>query len=164
MGPGLAIKALLQGSFSLMIFGWAQFIMDLQPLFVMITGEGHLHGFSHTYVGSGLLAIVAALTGKHLSEWGLSVLDIEKDNKPIQISWPVTFSSAFIGTLSHVLLDSVMHGDLQPFYPFTLDNPFLHMITIDQLHYLCLGCGVAGAILFFTIQKNYRLFTRKETP
>lgn len=44
MGPGIAIKAMLQGSFSLMVFGWAQIVMDLQPLFVMITGEGHLTG------------------------------------------------------------------------------------------------------------------------
>jgi ribosomal protein S12 methylthiotransferase accessory factor len=50
MGPGILVKALMQGSFSLMVFGWAQIVMDIQPLFVMITGEGHLHGFSHPYV------------------------------------------------------------------------------------------------------------------
>jgi hypothetical protein len=36
MGPGILIKALLQGSFSLMVFGWAQIVMDIQPL---ITGN-----------------------------------------------------------------------------------------------------------------------------
>lgn len=41
MGPGLLIKALLQGSFSLLVFGWAQIVMDLQPLLVLLTGEGH---------------------------------------------------------------------------------------------------------------------------
>ncbi len=44
MGPGIVVKALLQGSFSLMVFGWAQIVMDIQPLFVLISGEGHLHG------------------------------------------------------------------------------------------------------------------------
>ena len=41
MGPGIFIKALLQGSFSLMVFGWTQVIMDIQPLVVLISGEGH---------------------------------------------------------------------------------------------------------------------------
>ena len=59
MGPGIFVKAILQGSFSLMIFGWTQIVMDIQPLIVMITGEGHLHGFTHTYVGAVLIAIIA---------------------------------------------------------------------------------------------------------
>jgi len=51
MGPGVLIKSMLQGSFSLMVFGWSQIVMDVQPLLVMITGDGHLHGFSHTIIG-----------------------------------------------------------------------------------------------------------------
>jgi len=39
LGPGIAIKAVMQGSFSLMVFGWAQIVMDVQPLVVMITGQ-----------------------------------------------------------------------------------------------------------------------------
>jgi hypothetical protein len=61
MGPGILIKSLLQGSFSLMVFGWTQIVMDIQPLIVLISGEGHLHGFTHTYVGAILIAIFAAL-------------------------------------------------------------------------------------------------------
>ena len=66
MGPGLLFKAFLQGSFSLMVFGWAQIVMDIQPLLVLLTGQGHLHGFSHTYIGATLLGIVSALSGKYL--------------------------------------------------------------------------------------------------
>ncbi len=43
MGPAIFIKALLQGSFSLMVFGWSQIIMDIQPLVVLLTQEGRLH-------------------------------------------------------------------------------------------------------------------------
>ena len=78
MGPGILLKGILQGSFSLMIFGWTQIVMDIQPLFVLISGEGHLHGFSHTYVGATLLAILSGLTGKYLSQIGLWVLKVEK--------------------------------------------------------------------------------------
>ena len=152
MGPGLLIKAILQGSFSLMVFGWSQIIMDLQPLFVILTGEGHLHGFSHTYVGATLLAIFSALTGKYLSELGLTILGISKKTSPITIRWWVVFFSAFIGTYSHVYLDSIMHLDLQPFYPLYLENDFHGILSLSQLHQLCIYTGIIGGILFYLIQ------------
>jgi hypothetical protein len=37
MGPGILIKAILQGSFSLMVFGWTQIVMDIQPLIVILS-------------------------------------------------------------------------------------------------------------------------------
>ena len=76
MGPGLLIKSLLQSSFSLMVFGWAQIVMDIQPLIAMTTGVGALHGFTHTYVGATLLGIFSAVTGKSLAEWALRVVFI----------------------------------------------------------------------------------------
>lgn len=91
MGPGLLLKAVLQGSFSLMVFGWAQVIMDIQPLLVMLTGHGHLHGFSHTYVGAILIGIVAALTGKYVAEGSLRLTG---QARHLPISWPVVIGSA----------------------------------------------------------------------
>lgn len=150
MGPGIAIKAVLQGSFSLMVFGWAQIIMDIQPLVVMVTGEGHLHGFSHTYVGATLLALFSALTGKYLSEIGLFILGLNRQRQ-LKISWWVTFLSALIGTYTHVLLDSIMHSDLEPFYPFTANNQFLGLISNAALHKLCIYSGALGGLLYFAI-------------
>ena len=152
MGPGIAIKALLHGSFSLMVFGWAQIIMDIQPLIVMLTGEGHLHGFSHTYLGASLLAIIVILSGKHLAEFGLTVIGISQQSSPIRITWRIAAISAFIGTYSHVILDSIMHGDVQPFYPFWLTNNLLGIISIEALHKLCLYSGLLGAAIYYAAQ------------
>ena len=151
MGPGIFIKAVLQGSFSLMVFGWAQIVMDIQPLTVLITGNGHLHGFSHTYVGATLLAIFSGLSGKYLSEIGLRMLGISKSDRPIRISWRVSFSSAFIGAYSHVVLDSVMHRDVEPYYPLSQENGLLGIITIPQLHQLCLYSALFGAIIYYSV-------------
>ncbi len=155
MGPGILIKACLQGSFSLMVFGWAQIVMDLQPLFVLITGEGQLHGFSHTFIGASLIGVISALTGKYFSEFGLLVLDISKKENPINIVWWVAFASAFIGTFSHVVLDGIMHSDLEPFYPFISDNHFLGLLSVSNLHKLCIYSGLLGAVLYYLLQ--YRL-------
>lgn len=154
MGAGIATKALLQGSFSLMVFGWTQIVMDIQPLFVLISGEGHLHGFSHTYIGATLLAIFSALTGKYLSELGLIILGIS-NNSRIKIRWPVCFLSAFIGSFSHVFLDSIMHSDVEPFFPFSLNNPFLDIISVSLLHKLCLySAFIGGAIYYLILWRN----------
>ena len=152
LGPGLLLKAFLQGSFSLMVFGWSQVIMDIQPLLVMLTGEGHLHGFSHTYIGAIVLAIFSALTGKYLAELGLILLGLSKQPQPVVILWRVSFVSALIGTLTHVLLDSIMHIDVQPFYPVVLKNDFYGLLNFEQLHKLCLYSGLLGAFLYYMIQ------------
>jgi len=151
MGPGILIKSLLQGSFSLMVFGWSQIVMDLQPLYVLIQGHGHLHGFSHTYIGAVLLGVVAALSGKYLSEFGLWLLRI-KDNGRIRISWRVVFLTAFIGTFSHVAIDSVMHSDMEPLYPLTAQNHLLGATSAIMLHKICLYTGVVGGVLYYVLR------------
>ena len=149
MGPGILLKALLHGSFSLMVFGWSQIVVDIQPLFVLLTGEGQLHGFSHTYIGATLLAIFSGLSGKYLGEIGLKILGIARRSNPVEIAWRVAFVSAFIGTYSHVALDSIMHGDVEPFYPLSGSNELLGVMTVDALHWFCLDSALLGAIIYY---------------
>jgi len=158
MGPGILVKAILQGSFSLMVFGWAQIVMDIQPLFVLITGNGQLHGFSHTYIGATLLAVFSALSGKYLSEIGLKLLGISKEGNPVKIRWWISFLSAFIGTYSHVALDSIMHSDVEPYYPLPKENGLLALINVHQLHQLCIYTAMVGAIIYYSVQ-----YVRKKT-
>ena len=158
MGPGILVKAILQGSFSLMVFGWAQIVMDIQPLFVLITGNGQLHGFSHTYIGATLLAVFSALSGKYLSEIGLKLLGISKKENRIKIRWWISFLSAFIGTYSHVALDSIMHSDVEPYYPLPKENGLLALINVHQLHQLCIYSAMVGAIIYYSVQ-----YVRKKT-
>ena len=151
MGPGLLIKALLQGSFSLLVFGWAQIVMDIQPLLVILSGEGHLHGFTHTYIGAALLAVFSAVSGKYLAAFGLRLIG---HREFLPISWLVAGISAAIGTFSHVLLDSVMHADVVPFWPLGAHNALLGLISINALQWVCLGSGLLGAILYFVLARH----------
>jgi len=151
MGPGIAVKALLQGSFSLMVFGWTQILMDIQPLVALLTGQSRLHGFTHTYVGALLIAAIAVLSGKHLSEWGLRWLGISTD-KPIKISWRVTIISAVIGAFSHVWLDSIMHMDMTPWPPFSEVNSLLGWWSIEQIHRFCMWMGIVGGLAYLGVR------------
>ena len=152
MGPGIFFKAFLQGSFSLMVFGCAQIVMDIQPLIVLLSGKGHLHGFSHTFIGATLLAGVSALTGKYLSEFGLKIIGISKKENPIKIHWWIAVLSALSGTYSHVVLDSIMHYDIEPFYPVAISNPLLRIISADSLYRFCVYSGLVGAFCYYLIQ------------
>lgn len=145
MGPGLLLKSLLQGSFSLMVFGWAQILMDVEPLVAMIRGEGVLHGASHTWAGALLIGGAAALSGKPAAVLGLRLFRLASH---LPLSWPVAFASAWIGTFSHVLLDGVMHADMQPLRPFTDGNGLLGLVSVGHLHLFCLVTGALGLLLY----------------
>lgn len=156
MGPGILIKSIMQGFFSLIIFGWAQVLMDIQPLLAILTGKGQLHGFSHTYIGATLIALVSAFTGKWLYKLLMQFAD--KDftsyqkklfDVPGQLTTGVCFLSAFIGTYSHVVLDSIMHADIEPFYPLNSDNQLHLLISIKNLYRFCFYTGLAGIMIYF---------------
>lgn len=155
MGPGIFIKSLLQGSFSVMIFGWSQIVMEIQPLVVLVIGEGYLHGFSHTFIGASMIAIFSALAGKGASEYILNKVVRCYCKEQVYLKWHIVIVSAFIGTFSHVLLDAIMHFDVQPYFSITLGNPFLGLLSIEVLHMLCLIGGFFGVIIYLIKNRNY---------
>lgn len=146
MGPGLVVKAALDKRFSLMVFGWSQIVIDLQPLFVLTTGRGELHGFSHTLLGATLIGLLCGATGKHLGELGLRIL---REPRYLPIGWGVSFSSAFIGTYSHIFIDSIMHVDVFPLSPLSQHSPLRSLIPINDLHVWCLAAAVVGGLVWF---------------
>jgi hypothetical protein len=137
-GPGIFIKSFLQRRFSLIVFIWTQILIDIQPLMVLITGKGILHGFSHTYLGASFIAIIGSITG-------MCIIKLVFPNTIFNPRlWKITFFSAFIGSYSHVLLDSIMHNDLNPFYPFCLNNSLYKIISLNKLHNFCIFSVILG--------------------
>lgn len=146
MGPGLLLRGSVRGGFSLMVFGWTQILIDIEPLVGMLTGREQLHGWSHTWIGATLIALVATVTGKYLGAWGLRLLRMPRF---LLITWGAALAGALLGGWSHIVLDSVMHFDIQPLWPFSLENGLRQVISLEALHLLCLGTAVLGAAIFF---------------
>lgn len=142
------MKAIGGRHFSFMVFGGAQVLMDLEPLVRLIAGSSIVHGPTHSVPGALLIGAVAALTGKPVSEFVLRLLRIR--HQPI--SWLASCMGAFLGTFSHVLLDAIMHGDTQPWWPLSSANPFLGLVSLRKLHLACLA-GVALWLLVDTWRK-----------
>lgn len=142
LGPGALFKAVGGRHFSFMVFGGAQVLMDIEPLVGLIRDRPVLHGYTHTLAGALLIGAVAALTGRPVSELVLRVLSIPHS----PLTWRAAFAGAFIGTYSHVLLDAIMHADMNPWWPLATGNGLLGLIPLGLLHLLCLGVGVVSAL------------------
>jgi hypothetical protein len=158
LGPGLAIKALSGRHFSLMVFGFSQVAMDVEPLVRIIRGDALLHGFTHTYAGASLIALVSVAVGRPVCQFFLNYWIANRDaaflsrlRGPKLISWPAALAGAFVGTYSHVLLDSIMHSDMRPLAPLSDANGLLHVISVGGLHLLCLLGGILGFMLMLVL-------------
>ena len=151
LGPGAAIKAVFGRYFSLMVFGFAQVIIDLEPLIRLLRGDNILHGVSHTYFGAAFIGLFSLWAGKITCEWLLGLWNAVAQFKYLRwlslsphISWTAASSGAFIGTFSHVLLDSLIHSDMQPLFPFSTANELLHVMPVGWVYLLCALLGVVG--------------------
>jgi hypothetical protein len=150
LGPGIALKSVAGESFSFLAFGVAQVAMDIEPGIGMLRGAPTLHGWTHTYAGATAIgAIVFALArpacAPILRWWNAELTRNRLDwlAGTDTISRTAAATGAFIGTYSHVLLDSFMHADMRPFAPFSDANGLLALVSVPALH---IGCAIAGAI------------------
>jgi hypothetical protein len=121
-------------------------------------GEAIRHGFTHTYLGATLIAIVAMIIGRPVCQSFLRYWKPGPDSPllnwlpaPKHIPWPATITGAFVGTYSHVFLDSIMHADMEPFAPLVNANSLLHVISVDGLHLACALSGILGALLMYAV-------------
>jgi membrane-bound metal-dependent hydrolase YbcI (DUF457 family) len=145
VGPGIAVKSVFQKKFSLLVFAWAQVVMDLQPLVVVLTGHGRTHGVTHTLIGAVVLGGVAGLSGKYLVEW---LLSWRRKNTREKLGWGVVLFSAWLGTFSHVLIDGLIYPDMDLFWPFMTGNPLRIGVTPREMIWFCIFSGVLGALVW----------------
>lgn len=160
MGPGLALKALIGRHFSLMVFGFSQVAIDLEPLVRILRGDAELHGFTHTYLGATLVALASIVIGRPVCQYLLRYWNPDPSSRllnwlptPKTIPWSAAIVGASVGTYSHVFLDSVMHSDMRPLAPLSDSNALLHVITVENLHLACVVSGVLGVLLLFAMAR-----------
>jgi len=160
-GPGMMVKALAPRQFSICVFTLTQVAMDVEVLWNGFARGALLHGPCHTYRGASVVAAVCFLAGKPASElikktWNRAAARCANANLavPERTSWPASFTAAAFGAYSHILLDSMMHTDMQPLQPWSARNPLFGLIDPMLLQGLCLLLGVAGLVLYFSRGKE----------
>ncbi len=146
-GVGLAVHAIAPKRISFLSFCSANVLIDLEPLYYLWKHHPPMHRFFHTGAGATLVAlatILLFLTCRKLTtrfQW----LNVQ-NWKSLPLS--AVTSGAFLGTYTHVLLDSIMHGSVLPFAPiFKNYRPLYHLFTLSQIHWGCVSAGVIGGIV-----------------
>lgn len=156
MGPGLAVKAVGGRYFSVLVFGIAQVAMDIEPLIGMLRGADVLHGWTHSYVGATVIGLFVMLLAPPLClpilrRWNgeLHHYRLGWLGSPGEIGSLAAATGAFLGTYSHVVLDSIMHADITPFSPWSTANGLQGYISISALHSVCVAAGLLGVSAWF---------------
>jgi len=145
-GPGAAIQAVAPKHVSFLAFCAANVLIDIEPLYYMLTSQDRLHRFFHTYVGASViafatLAIFILCRGFARSVW------LPNPSTWQSLSKCQVALGAAAGTYSHIVLDSVMHRDITPLAPFSQANPLFRVISLPALHWLCLASGAFALIV-----------------
>lgn len=163
MGVALIVKPASGNRFSLLTFAVAQIALDIEPGVAMLLGREVLHGPSHTLLIAIAIAAATAWIAPHLCEPILRRYNRETAHfgllwlqEPGTISRRAAFISALFGTLSHLLLDSLMHPDIHPFAPLTNANPLLGLVSHDGVYLVCVVLSAVGALLWVLVKWTKR--------
>lgn len=142
-GPGALLYAVAPKHVSFLSFCAANVVIDFESLYNLVFQRYPVHAFFHTYIGATLaIAIVVLLflgLRSFASRFGLPDLLLWRELSSKQVA-----IGAALGAYSHVVLDSVMHRDIQPLSPFAFSNILLGAISLSTLHVACLACGALG--------------------
>ncbi len=145
-GPAALVHAISPKRVSFLSFCAANVLVDIEPLYYLLSGEQFLHRFFHTYIGltAVILCTVWLFTfALRLKHWR---------RLPNLFGWkhltrqPIVLG-AILGGYSHIFLDSLMHADIMPFAPFSLDNGLYRFLSVDTLEWICLYSGILGALM-----------------
>ncbi|MCV2419112.1 hypothetical protein [Paucibacter sp. DJ2R-2] len=142
-GLGAALHSAAPKRVSFLSFCAANVLIDVESLYNLVLGQHPVHAFMHTFVGATLMVVATVALFLVLRSFA------SKFWLPNPFGWqsllvpPVALGAA-LGAYSHVVLDSVMHADIQPFSPFSSANPLLGVIPLGTLHLALLVLAALG--------------------
>lgn len=156
MGAALLLKPALRLRFSVLVFGASQVAIDLEPLVRMLRGDEVLHGWTHTVLGAFVIGAASAWIARPIANLWLALLrrDGVAHTFASSITPRVALLSAWIGTGSHVLLDSIMHADMHPLAPLSARNPLLGAVSLSTLHFALVAAGAVGLLGLALLGRN----------
>ncbi len=127
---------------SLLTFLAVQVVIDVEPLYYLMTDDLPLHRFTHTGLGAttmGFLTVLCMMALRqvpHIQTTLAGTRELETASLCL---------GALMGAGSHLVLDSIMHWDVRILSPFTDINSLFGLLEWDSLNWMCIGTGVVGA-------------------
>jgi len=129
----------------------ASVIVDIEPFLVLALNLDYpLHGFFHSLLGGTLVAIPLALIMLKIRDKISPLLSFFKLEQ--NVSFKTILVASFSGIYIHILFDSRIYTDIQPFYPSNY-NPLLTTGILAGLdsYTICIW-SFFGAIIIYLIR------------
>jgi membrane-bound metal-dependent hydrolase YbcI (DUF457 family) len=147
LGPALLLGLLFLRYIDFPTFLIANVVVDIEPFLVLALGLNYpLHGFLHTFVGGTIVALILGLTMEGFREplsQLLSLFKLEQD-----FSFKSVLLASIIGVYLHILLDSFLYIDIQPFYPAGINPLYVGTAAAEILVYsFCAWCFLGAAVV-----------------
>jgi membrane-bound metal-dependent hydrolase YbcI (DUF457 family) len=142
-GPGAVLHAIAPQHISFLAYCSANVLIDIESLYNLINRRDPVHAFFHTYLGATLVTVGTVALFIALRSFA------ERYWLPNLFEWrsltvrQVTIGAA-LGAYSHVVLDSMMHRDIRPLAPASMENVLLGIISLSALHWWCIALGIVG--------------------
>jgi len=148
LGPALFVGLVFLGFIDFPTFLVGSVIVDMEPFLVLTFNLDYpLHGLFHSFLGGTLVALPLTRVMYQIREKLSPLLSFFK------LEQKVSFKSILVAALSgiyiHILLDSRIYTDIQPFYPSTY-NPLLTtgiFAGLDSYMY-CIWSFYGAAIIY----------------
>jgi membrane-bound metal-dependent hydrolase YbcI (DUF457 family) len=144
-GPNGFFGLVFRKWIDLPMFLLANVIIDVEVLFAR-GWTAHRVWHFHTFLVGGAVCGASALLfyparhffGKVMTSFHL----------PYETSVRKMIFSGVLGGWFHVLLDSIYHYDVQPFWPWLNKNPLWGVISWGQVKSVCIGFVVAAVVVY----------------
>jgi membrane-bound metal-dependent hydrolase YbcI (DUF457 family) len=152
-GPAVFAKACFPNRYWITPFVLANVLIDCEVLYCLRFSLRPIHRFCHTYIGGTLVGAFAGFVAyagiKTIlmlfpSTWFTNCRNVSSK----QLVTDAALSS-IVGGISHVFLDSLMHRDMQPFWPIVDGNAFAGIVDVGILHVFLAATGFLGVMLWF---------------
>jgi len=150
-GPALFLGLLCLSFIDFPTFLVASVIVDIEPFLVLALNLDYpLHGFFHSLLGGTLVAILLALIMLKIRIKISPLLSFFKLEQ--NFSFKTILVASLLGIYIHILLDSRIYTDIQPFYPSNY-NPLLTTGILAGLdsYIICLW-SFFGALIIYLIR------------
>ncbi|WP_136419090.1 metal-dependent hydrolase [Herbaspirillum sp. ST 5-3] len=145
-GPGAALHSAAPKRISFLAFCSANVLIDVEPLYYLLSDQYPVHRFFHTYIGATLVGIGAFVLFA-VARAAAARIRLPNPFRWQQLRLQAVAVGAGLGVYSHVFLDSFMHPDIKPLAPFSDANPLWKAIPVDVLYWFCVTAGAIGLVV-----------------
>lgn len=138
----------------------ANVLIDIEVLYYLRRHEPPIHRYLHTYVGGIAMGLLAGLLI-------FGIVQVSRRIGPARWLWvrrleltprcrllSQSLVAGTIGGVSHILLDSFMHHDMNPLWPVIEGNALAGAIGVPILHIGLALTGVFGLVLWLLLRES----------